>query len=192
MREVFSIMWMLSCVCERTFFKLCVWEHKQWLCSVIFMPCGLCLRWLILWFSCLFILWFFFLCFPILWEKQSQDKTKDGRPTPPKDGHPTPPKDGRPTPPKDGRPTQPKDCRHTQPKDGRHTVPNDGRHTVPKDGRPIPPKDGRPTPPKDGRLIPSGFHWALQDTGHRVMKFKPVYCGCWSPWHMKMVINAAI
>ena len=23
-----------------------------------------------------------------------------------------------------------------------------------------------------------GFHWALQDTGHRVMKYKPVYCGC--------------
>ena len=37
-----------------------------------------------------------------------------------------------------------------------------------------------------------GFHWALQDTGHRVMKYKPVYCGCWSPWHMKMVISAAI
>ena len=37
-----------------------------------------------------------------------------------------------------------------------------------------------------------GFHWALQDTEHRVMKFKPVYCGCWSPRHMKMVINAAI
>ena len=34
-------------------------EDQQWLCSVILMPCGLCLRWL--------ILWFFFLCFPILW-----------------------------------------------------------------------------------------------------------------------------
>ena len=40
-------------------------------------------------------------------------------------------------------------------------------------------------------LLLGGFHWALH-TWHRVMKYKPVYCGCWSPWHMKMVISAAI